>query len=82
METPVAVPITKQNVSLTPAATITMPDGTKANAKDILCAEAPSVITGLQAGAALMNNPIVKNLILWLVIPAIQTLVAEFCPQK
>ena len=80
--TNVVAPITTQSVTLVPAATITMPDGSKANAKDILCAEAPSVITGLQAGAALMNNPIVKNLILWLVIPAIQMLVAEFCPAK
>jgi hypothetical protein len=68
------------NYSVEHEAMVTKPDGTKASAKEILCAELPAAILAIEAGQALTKNPFLK-FIFGMVSSALQMLGASFCGQ-
>lgn len=74
-------PVVGSDYSVNHEATITKTDGTVVSAKDVLCAELPVIIEGLQAASALSKNFIVKMCI-GIVESALIALGASFCPES
>jgi hypothetical protein len=72
--------VVDQNYSVNHEATAVNAAGQTVSAKDVLCAEAPAAILALNAFVALTNNGFVKGILTYVVIPAIQVLMAQFCP--
>ncbi len=71
-------PKVDQDFSVNHDAMITKADGTKVSAKEILCAEMPHILGGLEAAKALSKNFIVKMAI-GIVINAVEALGEAFC---